>query len=162
MSAPSSTSIPPPPPSSRSGRTVDNPRNSFDRAARGAVPALVVLTVLFEHLEKIQRINSALGYQIGTFCALGLGLLAVYHRNREETERERDAARTSRTEAWIAALEREGARNREIFTVGYIDLKNAQAATDKKVDALAQTAAEIHKHLTTGPHRRLSLGGVGG
>ena len=142
---------------------MDNPRrNSFDVAARGAVPALVVLTVLFEHLEKIQRINSALGYQIGTFCALGLGLLAVYHRHREETEREREQSRNYRTDAWIGALEREGAANREAMRDGYLDLKNAQAATAAKVDALAVVAGEIKQRLdeATGPHRR--LGGLRG
>ena len=153
-SAPSSTSIPP---SSRSQQVIDNAkRNPFAATAVATVPLLALLPALFEWLEKIQKINSALGYQIGTFSALGVLTLMAYHKHQEMLARERDADRSMRTEAWIAALEREGSRNREVFTGGYIDLKNTQAETNRKVDALAVVAGEIRQQLkdVTGPQSR--------
>lgn len=148
-------------PSSRSQRVIDNAkRNPFAASLGAAVPLLALLPALFEHLEKIEKINSALGYQLGTFAALGLLVLGAYHKHQEMLGRERDADRTMRTEAWIAALEREGQRNRDVFTGGYVDLKNAQAATDRKVDALTVVASEIRDRLdVTGPQRRYVGGG---
>lgn len=158
--ADSSVSIPPSP-SSRSQRVIDNAKkNPFTASLGAAVPLLALLPALFEHLEKIQKINSALGYQLGTFAALGLLVLGAYHKHQEMLARERDADRTMRTEAWIGALEREGARNREAMASGYIDLKNAQAKTDKKVDVLTEKVDKLAE--ITGNFRRPQLGGLSG
>lgn len=155
-------------PSSRSQRAVEAARrNPFGFAAGAAVPLLALLPALFEHLEKIQRINSALGYQIGTALAVGLLVLTAYQRHQEQRQHHRDAdrkalereameARERHDRAFLAALEREGSANREVFREAVVDLKNAHAETSKKVDALAEKLAEI-----TGNFKRpASLGGL--
>lgn len=144
-------------PSSRSQRVIDNAkRNPFTASLAGAVPLLALLPALFEHLEKIQRINSALGYQVGTFAAIGLLVLGAYHKHRSQESAERADRSDLRIEALVAALEREGARNRAEQAAGYIDLKNQQAATQKAVDAIAAGVDGIRKDLAeiTGPQRR--------
>ena len=93
-------------PSSRSQRVIDNAkRNPFTASLAGAVPLLALLPALFEHLEKIQRINSALGYQVGTFAAIGLLVLGAYHKHRSQESAERADRSDLRIEALVAALE---------------------------------------------------------
>lgn len=164
------------PASSRSQRAVDAARkNPFGVSLGAAVPLLALLPALFEHLEKIQRINSALGYQIGTFSAVGLLVLGAYQRHQEHQQRDRDRDRRERERelaeaqerhdrALIAAMEREGSANREVFRDVAIDLKNAHAETAREVKEARADMARIADRMAdiTGNFRRPTTLGGGG
>lgn len=144
-------------PSSRSGRIVDGARkNPFSAVSGAAVPLLFALTALFEHLERIQRINSALGWQVGTITAVGVILLATYQRHRDQRDDVHSRERADARGAYLAAMEREGEKYREAFREAVIDVKNAHAETSRRVDRLAERVETLTKKIDeTGPQRRL-------